>query len=158
MDERNDIAGIIGALAVHVDARQWPELLLLFAPEVHVDYTSLFGGEPQAMSREDLIAGWQRLLPGFTRTTHLIGPPSITVSDQTAHAAASVVAWHFIEDAALGDNDLWLVGGCYEIGFRKLYEVWRITDLRLIRAWAKGNLDLPKIASQRATTSPSGTK
>lgn len=63
MDERNDIAGIMGALAVHVDARRWPELLSLFALEVHVDYTSLFGGEPQVMAREDLIAGWQRLLP-----------------------------------------------------------------------------------------------
>lgn len=153
MDERNDIAGIIGALAVHVDARRWPELLSLFAPQVRVDYTSLFGGEPQVVAREELIAGWQRLLPGFTRTTHIIGPPSIVLNGQTAHAAASVVAWHYVEDTALAGIDLWLVGGCYEIGFKKLYDVWRITDLKLARAWAKGNLELPKIAAQRAAAS-----
>lgn len=150
MDERNDIASMIGALAVRVDARQWDGLLSLFGPEVRVDYTSLFGGEPQVMTREDLIAGWQRLLPGFTHTTHVIGPPSITINGQRAQAAASVVAWHFVEDAALADNSLWLVGGCYEIGFEKLYDVWRIVDLKLARAWAKGNLDLPNIARERA--------
>ena len=34
MGERSDIAAIIGALAVHVDACQWSELLALFAPDV----------------------------------------------------------------------------------------------------------------------------
>ena len=42
MDERNDIAAIVAALVVHVDARRWDDLLSLFAPEVEVDYTSLF--------------------------------------------------------------------------------------------------------------------
>src|SRR5712671_7093100 len=68
MGERSDIANIIGALAVHVDARRWNELLALFAPEVRIDYVSLFGGDAQSMKREELIGGWRKLLPGFTRT------------------------------------------------------------------------------------------
>ena len=45
-------AGTIGALAVHVDARRWDALLELFAQNVQADWTSLFGGEAQALTRE----------------------------------------------------------------------------------------------------------
>jgi hypothetical protein len=150
MDDRMDVAGVIGSLAVHVDGRHWDDLLALFAPQVRVDYTSLFGGEAQAMSREDLIGGWRKLLPGFTRTCHVIGTPAIWLSGETARAAASVVAWHFVKEPELAGRDCWLVGGCYEMGFERIDGFWRIAGLTLARAWAEGNLDLPGIAGERA--------
>lgn len=153
MDDRCDIADRIGALAVHVDTRHWDQILDLFAPQVDVDYTSLFGGEPQSLARDQLVDGWRRLLPGFTRTTHVIGYPTIAVNGPSAHASASVVAWHFIKDPALNGNDLWLVGGCYEMTFEKVRNRWRITKLTLARAWAEGNPDLPRLAGERAARS-----
>jgi hypothetical protein len=63
MDDRSHIANVIGSLAVHVDGRQWNQLLALFAPRVGVDYTSLVGGEAQAMTREDLIGGLENFFP-----------------------------------------------------------------------------------------------
>lgn len=153
MDDRNEIASFIGALAVRVDARRWDDLLTLFAPEVHVDYTSLFGGERQLLKREQLVANWRQLLPGFTRTTHLVGSPTIVVTGETAEAAASVIACHFIKEAELAGNDLWLVGGCWEITFGKHSGAWRMTALTLARAWAEGNQDLPRLASERAARS-----
>jgi hypothetical protein len=150
MDDRNHLANIIGSLAVHVDGQHWTELLALFAPRIRVDYTSLFGGEPQATTREELIGGWRKLLPGFTRTCHVIGVPAVTLSGDTAQAAASVVAWHFVREPELAGRDCWLVGGCYEIGFAKIDGVWHIASLTLARAWAEGNLDLPGIAGERA--------
>jgi hypothetical protein len=75
----------------------WDKLLVLYAPQVRVDYVLLFGGEAQGVTREDLIGGSRKLLPGFTRT---------------GHAAASVVAWHFVKEAELAGRDCWLVGGC----------------------------------------------
>jgi hypothetical protein len=153
MDDRNEIADRIGALAVRVDARRWDDLLELFAPEIRADWTSLFGGEPQSLKREQLIANWRALLPGFTHTTHLIGPPTIVVTGDTARASASVVAWHFVKEPALKGNDLWLAGGCYEIGFAKGDGAWRITAMTLARAWAEGNQDLPRLAGERAKQS-----
>ena len=153
MSSETDIANVIGALAVHVDALHWDELLALFAPQVRIDYVSLFGGEAQSMTREELIGGWRKLLPGFTRTCHVIGVPVITVSGNTAQAAASVVAWHFVKEAELAGRDYWLVGGCYEMGFGKLDGGWRIASLTLARAWAEGNLELPKLAGERAALS-----
>jgi hypothetical protein len=153
VDDRNEIADRIGALAVHMDARRWNDLLELFAPEVQADWTSLFGGEPQFLKREQLIANWCQLLPGFTRTTHLIGPPTIVVTGENAKASASVAAWHFLKEPGLEGNDLWLVGGCYEIKFAKRDGAWRITAMTLARAWAEGNQNLPGLAGERATQS-----
>jgi hypothetical protein len=150
MDDHGHLADIIGSLAVHVDGQHWTELLALFAPRISVDYTSLFGGEAQVMTREDLIGGWRKLLPGFTRTCHVIGVPAVTVSGETAHAAASVVAWHFVKEPELAGRDHWLVGGCYEMDFTKIDGVWHIASLTLARAWAEGNLALPGIAGERA--------
>lgn len=150
MDERSAIADRIGALAVNVDARRWDILLSLFTVEVQLDYTSLFGGQPKLVTRDELIESWRQLLSGFTRTTHLIGLPSINASEDTARVAVPVVAWHFVKDPALAGNDLWLVGGCYEMSFAKNDGVWRIAALTLARAWTEGNADLPRIAGDRA--------
>jgi hypothetical protein len=150
MGERGDIANVIGAMAVHVDARRWSELLAVFAPEVRVDYVSLFGGEAQSMKCEELVGAWRKLLPGFTRTCHIIGTSAITLSGETAQASACVVAWHFVKTPELEGRDYWLVGGCYEMSFAKISGAWRIAGLTLARAWAEGNLDLPRIAAERA--------
>lgn len=151
MNDWNEIAGHIGAYAVHIDARRWSDLLELYAPEVDVDYSSLLGGKPQFLKREQLIAQWRQFLPGFTQTTHLIGPPAISVTGKTAQASASIIAWHFIKEPALVGKDLWIVGGCYEMSFAKLGAAWRITSQKLVRAWWDGNQDLPRLARERAT-------
>ena len=119
MDDRFEIASQIGALAVHIDGRRWDALKDLFAPKVHADWTSLFGGEPQALTREQLMTNWRQLLPWFTRTTHVIGTPNIAVNCDTAHASASVVAWHAI------------VGGPRSVARRGTYEIDSSHLLRL---------------------------
>ena len=150
MDDRIDIAGLIGALAVHVDARRWADLEELFAPQLKADWTSLFGGEPQVLKREQLIGNWRQMLPGFTHTTHVIGPPAIAVNGERAQASASVIAWHFIKEPELEAKDFWLAGGTYEIIFAKSDGRWRISAMTLARAWSSGNQDLPRLAGERA--------
>lgn len=150
MDEASKVSSLVGALAVQIDARRWTQIADLFGTEVRVDYSSLFGGDAETMTRQGLMERWQKLLPGFTSTTHIIGTPTIVFSERKADVFASVVAWHRIKDLSLGENDLWLVGGCYEISCEKLDDgEWRITSLTLARAWAEGNLDLPRIAGER---------
>jgi hypothetical protein len=149
MDDHNQIANRIAAVAIHVDARRWEPLLDLFAPEVLADWTSLFGGEPQTLPRDQLIANWRQLLPGFTRTTHIIGTPLITLMGDVAEAAASVTAWHFLQTPELKENDWWLVGGSYEFSFARDATSWRIDSMSLVRAWSRGNQDLPRLAAER---------
>jgi hypothetical protein len=100
---------------------------------VQADWTSLFGGEPQALTREQLITNWRQLHPGFTRTTHVVGVPTIAVNGNTAHASASVAAWHFLEEPRWKDENLWLAGGTYEIEFVKRDGAWQITAMVYLR-------------------------
>jgi SnoaL-like domain len=149
MDERIDIADCVARVGLLVDTRNWRELTELFAPEVRLDYTSLFGGEAQMLTREDMVAGWTAFVPGFTRTEHLIGAPVITIAGQTARAVAPVVAWHTLDEPPLGKDNTWLVGGRYEFWLLRLDGWWRINALTLAAAWAQGNLDLPRIVTER---------
>jgi SnoaL-like domain len=149
MDERAEVVNTVAALGLCADALRWNDLLALFTSKVTVDYTSLFGGEVQSTTKEDLIAGWQALLPGFTRTQHLIGAVRVTVSKDVAYAEAPVVAWHVVEDPALGGKGTWQVGGRYEMQVENHAGQWCIRALTLAGAWAEGNLDLPRIAARR---------
>ena len=56
------VRGVVARLANTIDTRRWTELRTLFADNVVTDYTSLFGGEEQRQSRDDLVGGWRKLL------------------------------------------------------------------------------------------------
>lgn len=150
MTHEQDITHRVGALAVLVDARRWDELTELFAPTVRTDYSSLFGGTPQTATREALVSGWRQLLSGFSHTTHVIGTPQVRVDGDRAQVTAPVVAWHFIDDAALGSNKRWQVGGAYEIVLKRQGGAWSIASLTLARAWSDGNPELPRLAAERS--------
>ncbi len=152
-DAHNEIASQVGALAVRVDARDWPGIVELFEAQVRVDYTSLSGGEAQTTTSEELIGGWRQLLPGFTHTSHVIGVPSVKLDGDRAEVSASVTAWHAINDQAVEGGAIWIVHGSYEMSFLKREGIWRIAALTLARAWVEGNPDLPRIAGERATRS-----
>jgi hypothetical protein len=152
-DTFNEISNQIGALAVRVDARDWRGLLALFDTHVRIDYTSLFGGEAQTMTADDLIGTWRRLLPGFTHTSHLIGAPTVKVDGDRAEACAPVTAWHAITDQVVEGGGIWIVHGCYDVVFVKRHGGWRLATLVLARAWVEGNPELPKLAAERAARS-----
>jgi len=64
-----EIAGVVAGIGLFADLRDWPRLERLLAPQVELDYTSLFGGQPAALERAALLAQWQALLPGFDATS-----------------------------------------------------------------------------------------
>lgn len=154
MSDRDDVANAVAALAIHVDARDWNALTDLFTPEATTDYRSL-GGDVRRQKREELIAGWRKMLPGFTRTEHLIGAPLITLSGARAEVRASVTAWHTIEDEDLAVGR-WVAGGRYGMVLEKGGDGrWRIASLTLANAWQEGNSDLPRLARGRAAAAQS---
>ena len=48
--EQAAITDVITALFVRTDERNWPGVLLCFAPHVHFDMTSVAGGEPSEIA------------------------------------------------------------------------------------------------------------
>jgi SnoaL-like domain len=124
-----------------IDAHDWETLRASFADQVRTDYTSLFGGEPETVAADDLVARWRPLMLGYTATQHQTGPVVATGDRLDAH----VTAHHWLDDAPGGDT--WTVHGHYVA--RVAGE--RITELTLLTLRQTGNRDLPALATERAT-------
>jgi hypothetical protein len=132
-----------------IDALDWPGVRDAFADEVRADWTSLFGGEPETLRADELIARWQALLPGFDATQHMLGPVVLTDdAGPGVRADAHVRGYHHIGDRDSGQT--WAVHGHYTA---RLVD-GKITELTLAAFYQEGDLSLPAVAAERAVTSP----
>jgi hypothetical protein len=122
------------------DSQDWETVRASFTDEVRTDYTSLFGGEPETVAADDLVARWRPFRHGFAATQHLTGPVVETADRLEAH----VIAHHWLDDAPGGDT--WVVHGHYVarvVG-------GQIAELTLGTFRQTGNRDLPALAAERA--------
>ncbi|HEX6926655.1 MAG TPA: nuclear transport factor 2 family protein [Longimicrobiaceae bacterium] len=146
MNDSIVIQDLVTRMLFAVDALDWAGARATFADELHVDYTSLFGGSPERLRADELIARWQGLLPGFAATQHLTGPIVVTSSGPgEAVAETQVRGYHYVD----GDpGGTWIAAGRYTIPVRRYGEGWRITGIRLDQIRQEGNLHLPTIAAE----------
>ncbi|MBX9685062.1 MAG: nuclear transport factor 2 family protein [Candidatus Obscuribacterales bacterium] len=147
--DRQQIVDTINKLATFADLHQWDALSAdVFASELTVDYTSLFGGEPQTLKAVDLVSSWKKLLPGFESTQHLLGNHLVTINGAKATAMAAFRAHHFLPNKS--GQDSWVVGGYYNYELQKQGSSWRICKLTLNFQYTEGNQELPALAQERA--------
>ncbi|MBM3548795.1 MAG: nuclear transport factor 2 family protein [Alphaproteobacteria bacterium] len=150
MSTTEEITRVINAFGLHTDTHRWDKLLALFAPEVTVDYVSLFGGAVQKVKAEDLVGGWKKVIPQFTCAQHLITNHLIDVEGDTAFAETQVAALHTMIEPELAGKDAWTVGGRYEFKLRRISGSWKIEAVKLIATRQSGNFGIMKIAQERA--------
>lgn len=146
--DRLDIIELTGQLGLMVDARDWTALTDLFSDPVHVDYTSLNGGTPQALSPAELVGGWQRMLDHLDGTQHMIAGQTTCIHGDRATCAATVQGTHVLTNASGGP--IWTVGGRYDFGLQRTPTGWRIDALTLTVHWATGNQHIMDIAAARS--------
>ena len=131
---------LVARLPHAVDLRRWADARALFADEVTVDYTSLFGGDVQRLGADALIASWERQLTPLDATQHLTG--AIVVRLEGAHAVAEchVRAEHIRRGAP--DGDQWVVAGQWAIEMIEQPDGWRISAITLRTLYQNGNRQL----------------
>ena len=157
MTTPDDPAAVLTRLLHAVDALHWARVRDCVADQLELDYTELFGGEPQLMTGDELVASWQSLLPGFDATHHMTGPVLTEPengggADGDLTLRAQVRGLHQLAGAEGGD--LWDVYGQYEVRLTKADGGWRISRLVLHLIHQAGNTGLPELAVARAATSP----
>jgi hypothetical protein len=143
--DRAAIKTRVEAVAVLVDLQVFEPLEALFANEVVLDYTSLFGGEVETVSAAELMARWAGLLPGFDRTRHAISKVTVDLDGDQAEAGAEVVGTHWL------DGEVWEVSGRYAYRFARIEGDWRITAMTLIAIGEAGDRGLIEEALARAS-------
>lgn len=141
--DRYAITDVVNSVGTFADLRQWSQLQQLFAEEVRVDYTSLFGGEVQNIPSKQLMTQWQSVLPGFDATQHLISNHQITIDDDQATVIAYVRATH-----KLG-NRMWVVGGYYVDELVKTDNGWKITAIKYNALYEEGERSLVEQAAAK---------
>jgi hypothetical protein len=160
-------ADVLTRLLHAVDGLDWAGVRDALAGEVLVDYTSLSGGEPETLSADDLVARWRGLLPGFDATQHLTGPVLVTNDGGPGvRADTHVIGYHRLDGADHAQTkqaqtkqaqtkkaqtkqaQTWAVHGHYTARL----VAGKITELTLTVFFVDGNLDLPRLATERAAS------
>jgi hypothetical protein len=124
-----------------VDRTDWPAIRNGLTDRVDTDYTSLFGGAPERLAADELVARWRALLPGFDGTQHLLGPIAVITTDgDTATCECNVRAYH-----RLGGR-VWMVAGRYTLAVH----AGRVAGIVLHTLYEEGDRGLVEEATERA--------
>lgn len=142
-----EIETVISRLLRMVDDRDWTGLPSVFTEQVQVDYTSLWGGEPETLHRDALIGRWRDLLSGLDATQHLGGNvlAEIDADGHGASAVSNVIGVHRLTNPTGGP--LWTVGGTYHTRLFRTGDGWAISSLTLRVAWTEGNTNIMTLAA-----------
>ncbi|WP_327141743.1 nuclear transport factor 2 family protein [Nocardia sp. NBC_01327] len=143
--DRADVIDTATAMMWYIDIRDWDAFTTVFAEDVRLDYTAIWGGDPSHATPAQIHADWSRLLGAFDATQHLLGNHLVTVDGDTAVLTAVFQAVHILANP-LG-SPRWTLGGTYRFGLTRIDGAWRINDIAMTPTWSDGNKDVLTLAS-----------
>lgn len=140
---------LVSSIPLAVDRAAYGLAEAAFAPEVIIDYTSLWGGEPTAMTPAALMDSWRAIVPGFDTTWHELGPVTVTLDGDRASADAFVDGRHWI------GSRLWRPAGTYHWDVARLNGAWRVTRMEFELTGETGDRSLAAEAMERVKSGTS---
>jgi SnoaL-like domain len=132
---RSEIADTIASFLLDLDDHEWGRVEAALAETVRRDYSSLFGGEPDAIAGSALVREWREVLSGLDSHQHLTGPAVVHVDGEEASADVHVVGTHVLESYP---GSPWVVGGTYRFALQRRTR-WRISAIKLDTRWQRGD-------------------
>lgn len=142
--ETSKVISVVSSIPLAVDLARYDLAEAAFAPEITIDYTSLWGGEPQRMTPAQLMDNWRGIVPGFDATWHELRDVRAEVRGDDASATAHVDGRHWIGER------LWRPIGTYHWTLRKQGGAWKVTSMRFAMTQEIGDRALATEASERA--------
>lgn len=144
--DRLDVIEACTRMAWHADQREWDSLREVFTDQVELDHTSLAGGEPVTLGRDELVQSWADVLGRLTATSHLVTNHLVTVDGDSAVCTAAFQATHLLPNVHGGP--LWTLGGHYRYSLVRTGAAWLISGVVMTAAWADGNQHVMSLVSQ----------
>lgn len=133
----------VQSIFIGADERDWERSRAAFAGQVHLDYTSLAGGEPADLPADTIIESWKGFLPRFKATHHQLGNFNVTLQDGLADVFFYGTATHYFPNES-GQN-IWTVVGTYEARLEKQGADWKCNSLKFHLKYTDGNTALPAL-------------
>lgn len=152
--DRANIHDTILRLYHHTDRRELHLLPQILAPEVILDYTAMFGGEPSTVTPEQVIERFQPMLSKMSGMQHVFAsmlihlpqPGSCKAEDVTkasvdANAIVNLIRQEYAEKGGERTSN----GGWGQLEVVKLDvqdggNPWRISKLKANPLWMAGNV------------------
>lgn len=125
LEARAAIQDLMLRYALAVDGRDIGGFCSLFSEDAVI---SGFTPEP-LRGAKDMGACVDKALTLFSATQHLISPPLVQITGDTAHAQTPVQAIHFYKDKDKGNFTLW---GTYETDLIRVGGEWKIRNHCLV--------------------------
>lgn len=138
------IVTTVSSILTAVDRAAYDLAEAAFAPEIGIDYASLWGGEPATMTPAELMASWHGIVPGFDATWHELGPVTVEIDGDAATATVFVDGRHWI------GNRLWRPVGDYHWDLVRTDDDWRVTHMEFAMTEEIGDRALAQEAMERA--------
>lgn len=145
------IIDTVNGLFLYTDLRSWEDLKACLADSVMLDYTSMNGGDPVALSPQQLVDAWSAFLPGFQATHHQVGNHRVRMTQDEAAVFCYGTATHYLPNES--GNNSWTVVGTYDFRLVFTGASWRISRITFYFKFQDGNLQLPTLARQAAQPS-----
>jgi hypothetical protein len=142
--ETSKVISVVSSIPLAVDLARYDLAESAFAPKVVIDYTSLWGGQPNTMTPAELMAAWRGIVPGFTATWHELSQVKAQVQGERATASAFVDGRHWI------DGKLWRPVGHYAWQLQKVGGQWKVTHMTFAMTQEIGDRGLATLAMERA--------
>jgi hypothetical protein len=142
--ETAKVISVVSSIPLAVDLAAYDLAEKAFAPKVVIDYTSLWGGQPNTMTPAELMTSWRGIVPGFDATWHQLGPVKAQINGNKASAGAFVDGRHWL------GNKLWRPVGNYEWDLEKLDGQWKVTRMAFKMTQEIGDRSVATQAMERA--------
>ncbi|WP_406416362.1 nuclear transport factor 2 family protein [Streptomyces sp. NBC_00873] len=141
--DRLDIIDVCTRMALYIDHHRWDELGTLFTDVIDRDYTGIFGGEPERVTREHFITRASKRMPNFAATQHLVSGHIVTGSGDEANCTSQVQAAHYLPTTT-GDP-MWTCGGQYDLRLVRTDGTWLISSVTATQRWCTGNFEVMRL-------------
>ena len=139
---RERIIEVVNKLFIYTDNRDWDLLQTeVFAPEVHLDMSSMTGAEPEDLSSGEICERWAQGFTEVDEVNHLAGNYLVTLlSLDNAAVHCYSTATHFKENASNGPTREFV--GSYDLRLRHTDLGWRIYNFVYHFKYGVGNMTL----------------
>jgi hypothetical protein len=142
--EEARIISLVSSIPLAVDLANYDLAARAFAPQITIDYTSLWGGEPQRMTPAELMTAWRGIVPGFDATRHEIADVAVAIAGDKAKASAFVDGRHYL------GGKVWRPVGTYDWQLEKIAGSWKVTKMTFNLTEEIGDRALASEAMERA--------
>lgn len=134
----------VSSIPLAIDLAAYSLAERAFAPQIVIDYTSLWGGQPATMTPAELMTAWRAIVPGFDATWHQLPEVQADVTGEEATARAFVDGRHWIGEL------LWRPVGEYHWRLQKQDGHWKVTHMTFLMTEEIGDRGLAQQAMERA--------